>query len=175
MQINQEYLSINDFFQRGVKAGQVTQANSEDVKFSKLYMESEIRLEIATKISKLPNPNVLVDPKAIAKMAADKNFYDKVMCKINAFSDDPNISLNYPNITYSLVVDENGDWVETMVNEDLKKLAEEAEKRDSMDTSFHDVLETSNPLLNTVQYPLPIDTIYDYNNILVDFKKRRQL
>jgi hypothetical protein len=170
LHISQANLSVNGIRQGTTMQGQI---DNDTEQFSQLYRETAIKLEIASKVSKLPNPNVWVNPKAITRMAKDEKFYDKVMSKINAFTSDPNISLNYPHITYSLVVEEDGDWVETMVNEDLKKLAEEAEKNDDKSKSIFDMLETTNPLLTATQYNLPIDVIYDYSNIPVDFKKKK--
>jgi hypothetical protein len=113
MSVSQVNMTVNSVSQDTTKQGRL---DNDTEQFSKQYKEMAIKLDIAAKASKLPNPNVIVHPKAIARMAEDKAFYEKVMSKINAFTSDPNIPMNYPHITYSLVVDEKGEWVETMVN-----------------------------------------------------------
>lgn len=152
----------------------IKSADRDSAEFSGVLREIEIKTEIAMKCSKLPEPNVMVDPRAIARMAKDKGFYDKVMSKIDSFTSNQDISLNYPSITYSLVVDADGEWVETMVDEELKKKCEESSKKD----------KKTNPLEDLFCAPSQIDpqvdalggkySFVDYSNVLVDVKRRIQ-
>lgn len=140
--------------------------------FDNILREVEIKTEIALKCSKLPDPHVLVDPRAIAKMAKDKNFYDKVMSKIDSYTSNQNISLNYPSITYSLVVDADGEWVETMTDEELKKLCEESSKKDKKADPLNDLFGVYNQDAlqnNTLENEY---SFIDYNNALIDIKKK---
>jgi hypothetical protein len=172
MHVTHADLAVNGISQGYANQGRI---ENDTEQFSQLYRETAIKLEIAAKASKLPAPNIWVNPKAIARMAEDKAFYDKVMSKINSFTENPNIALNYPHITYSLRVEEDGDWVETMVNEDLKKLSEEvAESKDAGNASIFDMLETASPLLSATQFNPNMEIIYDYSNVPVDLKKRIQ-
>ncbi len=171
MNVNQVNMTVNNVSQDITKQGGLENGTEQ---FPKQYKVIAIKLDIATKASKLPNPNVSVHPKAIARMAEDQAFYEKVMSKINSFTSNPNISFNYPHITYSLVVDEDGEWVETMVDEDMKKLCEDAAERKDGNASIFDMLETKSPLLTQTQYNPKIETIYDYSNVLVEHKKRIQ-
>jgi hypothetical protein len=172
MDVKQVDPAARDVSRSTSKQGQL---NSDTERFSKLYRETEIKLEIAARASKLPSPNVSVNPKAISRMAQDAAFYKKVMDKINAFTSDPNITLNYPHITYSLAVDEDGGWVETMVNEDLKKQSEEAAEHEDDNASVFDMLEPKSPLPVQPQYDPPVDIVYDYSSVSVGFKKRNLL
>jgi hypothetical protein len=168
LNITQVDLASNAIRQEKATQGQ---SSNDPAHFAALYRETAIKLEIASKAFKLPSPNVLVDPRAITRMAEDKAFYDKVMGKIDAFTGDLNITLNYPHITYSLVVEADGDWTETMVNEDLKRLSEEIEENGG-GASVFDMLEDPSPLLDTSRDDLPIMLIYDYSVISVDYRKR---
>lgn len=149
------------------------QAGHNAEQYSKLYRETAIQAEIAAKAVKLPDPNVWVDPKAITRMAEDKDFYNMVMSKINAFTSNPDISLHYPHITYSLIVEEDGDWKEIMVNEELKKRSEEAANNDG-DKSIFDMLQIATSSLAATRNSFPIEVMYDYSKVQVDSKKRSQ-
>jgi hypothetical protein len=156
----------------GMRPGNTAQAQTgyDAERISKLYRETAIASEIASKASKLPDPDVWVDPKAIARMAEDPRFYDKVMSKINDFTGNPDIAMNYPYITYSLAVDEDGEWTETMVDEVLKKRSEKAEENDRK--SIFEMLAIDSPSSAAARYNPLTDVMYDYRSIPVDVRRR---